>query len=129
MNGGAIFCQDKYGRVLLGCRARGPNAECWILPGGHMERGERPCDAAKREFLEETGVRCYISEHPEHHEHLNDRIVYFFRSNTHEFVSALRDNELSEFGFFTAEEARALKLTPTTRKVLRVMWPEFGEGA
>jgi ubiquinone/menaquinone biosynthesis C-methylase UbiE len=29
----------------------------WEFPGGRLERGETPLDAAKREFLEETGLR------------------------------------------------------------------------
>ncbi|CDZ81165.1 putative DHNTP pyrophosphohydrolase [Candidatus Rubidus massiliensis] len=28
----------------------------WLPPGGHLEINETPCDAAKREALEETGI-------------------------------------------------------------------------
>jgi 8-oxo-dGTP pyrophosphatase MutT (NUDIX family) len=30
----------------------------WLQPGGHIEAGESPWDAARREVLEETGLPC-----------------------------------------------------------------------
>lgn len=46
------------GRVLLGLRSAGrahfPGV--WDLPGGHVEPGESPRDAARRELREEIGV-------------------------------------------------------------------------
>jgi len=34
--------------------------ESWVLPKGHMERGEAPADAAAREVAEETGVLAKV---------------------------------------------------------------------
>jgi 8-oxo-dGTP diphosphatase len=31
----------------------------WEVPAGHIEPGEKPADAAKRELYEETGAVCY----------------------------------------------------------------------
>jgi ADP-ribose pyrophosphatase YjhB (NUDIX family) len=42
------------GRMLL---QRQPPGHGWSLPGGLLERGERPADGAARELLEESGVR------------------------------------------------------------------------
>jgi ADP-ribose pyrophosphatase YjhB (NUDIX family) len=45
------------GRVLLLFH---PKIGIWLPPGGHIEAGELPDDAAVREVLEETGVRCRL---------------------------------------------------------------------
>jgi 8-oxo-dGTP pyrophosphatase MutT (NUDIX family) len=44
---------DGEGRILLGRRA---DSGAWALPGGIIEPGEEPADAAARECFEETGV-------------------------------------------------------------------------
>jgi ADP-ribose pyrophosphatase YjhB (NUDIX family) len=45
------------GQVLLHFH---PKLGLWLPPGGHVEHGELPDDAAVREVLEETGVRCRL---------------------------------------------------------------------
>ena len=45
------------GRVLLHLH---PKVGLWLPPGGHVEHGELPDEAAVREVLEETGVRCRL---------------------------------------------------------------------
>jgi ADP-ribose pyrophosphatase YjhB (NUDIX family) len=45
------------GRVLLHFH---PKIGLWLPPGGHVEYGELPDDAAVREVLEETGVCCRL---------------------------------------------------------------------
>lgn len=144
MNGAAVFCQDAQGRVLMGCRAAGPMIGCWVLPGGHMEPGESARDAACREFREETG--CAVSVHPvaEHHEHMvhrvkrridqedwddTFRIVYFFRACGFESGAQDADGEFSAVEWFTADQAHAAKLTPTIRRALLTLWPEFERAA
>lgn len=45
--------------VLLVQRATGSYAGLWSAPGGHLEAGENPIDAARRELLEETGLTAH----------------------------------------------------------------------
>lgn len=53
-----VLLVDPSGAVLLQHRdenaVAGPNQ--WSLPGGHLEPGETPEEAARRELLEETGL-------------------------------------------------------------------------
>ena len=52
-----IVCLDVSRRVLL-LRWRDPSdgAIVWGLPGGGVNPGESPLDAARRELVEETGL-------------------------------------------------------------------------
>jgi ADP-ribose pyrophosphatase YjhB (NUDIX family) len=45
------------GRVLLLFH---PKMGLWLPPGGHVEHGELPDEAAVREVFEETGIRCRL---------------------------------------------------------------------
>lgn len=47
-----IVTFDEQQRVLLVRHAEGP----WVLPGGSMDPGETPADAAVREMWEESGL-------------------------------------------------------------------------
>lgn len=46
-------------RVLLIQRNRKPYFGMWSLPGGRVEPGEAPEEAAQREVLEEVGLHCF----------------------------------------------------------------------
>jgi 8-oxo-dGTP pyrophosphatase MutT (NUDIX family) len=49
----SIALRDADGRILLARHAEG---NVWLLPGGGIEPGETPADAAVREMFEETGL-------------------------------------------------------------------------
>jgi len=52
--GGVV--RDASGRVLVIRRAHPPDEGRWSLPGGRVEPGESPAEAAVREIREETGL-------------------------------------------------------------------------
>ncbi|HMM41641.1 MAG TPA: NTP transferase domain-containing protein [Thermomicrobiales bacterium] len=54
----AVVVVEVDGKVLLHRRAIDPARGKWTLPGGYVDRGEDVEDAARREVLEETGVRA-----------------------------------------------------------------------
>ena len=47
------------GRILFIRRRREPGRGLWALPGGFVEIGESPAEAARRELEEECGVRAH----------------------------------------------------------------------
>lgn len=56
---GAVV-RDPAGRLLLVRRAHDPEAGRWSLPGGRVEAGESPAEAAAREVTEETGLEVVV---------------------------------------------------------------------
>jgi 8-oxo-dGTP diphosphatase len=57
---GASIAVFKSDTVLLVERGRAPWRGLWSLPGGSIEPGERPSEAALRELKEETGITAEI---------------------------------------------------------------------
>jgi ADP-ribose pyrophosphatase YjhB (NUDIX family) len=58
---GAVV-RDGSGRFLLVRRARPPALGRWSLPGGRIEPGETPAEAAVREVREETGLEVTVGD-------------------------------------------------------------------
>lgn len=58
--GAAVVITGERG-VLLGRRAHEPWRGCWEVPGGFVDLGEHPADAARREAREELGVAVTLT--------------------------------------------------------------------
>ncbi len=54
----AVLLKDR--QVLLMKRSIYPHRGRWVLPGGHVEPGEDPAKAVKRELQEETGIKAEV---------------------------------------------------------------------
>ena len=57
--GASVIVEDAQGRILLQKRA---DNHCWGYAGGSVELDEIVEDAARRELLEETGIRAEAEE-------------------------------------------------------------------
>ncbi|MBP2707454.1 NUDIX hydrolase [Microbispora sp. RL4-1S] len=109
----AAFITELSGRVLL---VKPTYRDHWGWPGGHVDEGEAPEEACRREVLEELALRpdvgrlLVVQWVPP----LDDRPVplvnFLFDCGTVTDGSgvALQAEELEGFGFFTADEAASL---------------------
>ncbi|GEM_PF-1311213 len=55
--GGLGVVVNSKSEILFVKQRKGPYAGNWLLPGGGIEYGETALDAAKREIMEETGIK------------------------------------------------------------------------
>ena len=130
----SIALRDAAGRVLL---ARHSEGDVWLLPGGSVEPGETPADAAVREMWEETGLLVRLTRlvgvfgGPEHivRYRNGDRTSYV----TATFEAALGSgharpdgSELLEIRFVSEADAAALRTAPWVHEVLRAVFGASG---
>jgi len=124
---GAIVIHE--GRLLLVKRASSPGKGFWAIPGGLVELGETVREAAERELLEETGIRVramedfcvfdFIDRDPDGGIKYHYIIIDFLAEYLGGEPKAADD--VSDARWVSPEEAAALNLSPTTRKLLRQM--------
>jgi 8-oxo-dGTP pyrophosphatase MutT (NUDIX family) len=112
-------------RLLL--TKRSDNGE-WCMPGGGIDPGERPAEAAEREVLEETGLTVRVTKLLGVYSNPDVVVVYpdgnrvqvvgvLFRAEPVDGVAGL-SNEVTEVGWFTAEEAAELTLIANHQPLL-----------
>jgi 8-oxo-dGTP pyrophosphatase MutT (NUDIX family) len=119
---------NETGRILLVQHA---DRDIWTLPGGIIEPGESPADAALREVWEETGLLVELASvfgvfggMDCRHVSNGDRAAYIvtvFRG-TSSGQDASDGDEISELRFVSSDELLAV---PHSRWIDRVLGPLF----
>lgn len=121
----ASLIEDGDGRILLVRHVEGR----WMLPGGAVDPGERPAEAARRECLEEAGVEIEplrilgVYGGPEYRvTYANGDeamwIVTIFEARLVAGKPAPSDDETIDVGWFTREEIDALPQSDAMRATL-----------
>ena len=115
---GAVV-RDRDGRLLLVQRGHAPSVGLWSVPGGRVEDGETPEQAAAREVLEETGLQVRIG-----------RLLATVRIGdylVHDFAAEVTGGRLqagddaSDVRWCSLDDAELLPLTPGLLDELRRM--------
>jgi ADP-ribose pyrophosphatase YjhB (NUDIX family) len=121
----AALIRDREGRLLLVRHVEGR----WMLPGGAVEPGERPAEAAARECLEEAGIHVELVRiagvfgGPEYRITYRNGdqamwVVTVFEARIVGGEPRASDDETSDVGWFAPDEIDALPQSDATRSTL-----------
>ncbi|HEV7897027.1 MAG TPA: NUDIX domain-containing protein [Planosporangium sp.] len=124
----SVLLVNQDGAVLLQLREADArmDPDRWGLPGGHVEPGEDPAVAARRELLEETGLRVHGDLRLFRHDTFSARLRPGTRIDWRVFcgatVAGQEDVVLGEgaaLRFVTPDEAAGLPLASRVDEVVR----------
>ncbi len=119
----AIWRGDRF---LLAKRVKSPNKDTWGMPGGMAEVGETLDDAAKREVLEETGLKLNRVVFNRFHEIIRrddeDRVSMHFVLAMYIAISnegdAVAGDDAADVRWFSMEDLQSYSLTDQTEKFI-----------
>jgi 8-oxo-dGTP pyrophosphatase MutT (NUDIX family) len=118
--------RDDDDRLLLVRHVEG----WWTLPGGSIDPGETPAEAARRETREEASVEVKVLRlvgvyggYPDFHGFYGngDEVAWVttvFEGRVVEGAAAPGDDETAEVRWATLEDALAMEITPSLRHIL-----------
>ncbi len=117
----AVAVVEHDDRFLVGQRPAGkPLAGYWEFPGGRVEEGESPQQAAIRECLEEAGVIVNVmgSYASKTHSYAHDTVeLHFFACDLQQPSQAIRD----PFRWVTRDKLRELQFPAANRELLHLL--------
>ncbi len=112
-------------KFLLIKRGNSPERNYWGVPGGHVDKGEKPLQAAVQECKEEVGDIGIISKKP----------VYIFvhdaglghRHKAHVFLGKVKGmlkagSDAKRLGWFSLTQMKRLNLTHYTKKIFNKLF-------
>ena len=128
-----VFIFNQRGELLLLQSHKWPGT--YVVPGGHVELGERLEEAAIREAKEETGLDIYNLEFINFQQFIYDpafwkhrHFIFFdFAAKTNNTDVVLND-EAQEYIWVEPEEALDLKLDSYTRTSVEMYLKKTGRG-
>lgn len=106
MNKIVIAIVESNGRILMVRRAVKEGDLYWQFPGGQLEDGEKEAQAAEREVLEETGVKCIAVRNlgERIHPTTGRLIAYWLCISESNEIKMLDDPELDQIVWMTPKE-------------------------
>lgn len=94
-----VVVSEHEGKIML---SRHKKRATWETQGGHIEPGETPEDAARRELIEESGAREFsltpVCDYCGYNEFASSNGAVFHAQITS--LGGMPDSEMAEIGFF-----------------------------
>ena len=114
-----VVIENEQGMILMAKASRGFFTGCWTLPGGFVDYGEHPRNAAIREAKEELGIEIDISDNlGESGEKRNGEDGVFIQENifTSEGINWL------SFTYIIKADIRIESITPKKGEIEEAKW-------
>lgn len=109
-------------KILLTKRTINPFRDCWALPGGHIEKGEKAIDAVIREVKEETALTFepnFMMYNDEIFKEQDFYAVPLFFAGSATGEIRLPQEEVSDCKWFTISEALKLDLAFNHKDIIQ----------
>lgn len=125
----AVAVVEHQGTFLIGQRQPGtPLAGLWEFPGGKIETGESPAEAAVRECREETGMEVAVVDAllVQSHRYEHDRVrLHFFHCRPIDPVS----KPLAPFQWVARSELEVRPFPAGNQPILQLLIPGGNDSA
>ena len=128
-----VFIFNRQGELLLLKSHKWPGL--YVVPGGHVELGERSEEAAIREAKEETGLDIYDLEFINFQQFIYDpafwkhrHFVFFDYAAKTDSTEVVLNDEAEEYIWIDVNEALGLELDAYTRNSIEAYLKKAGGG-